>query len=244
MENKSGGYLVGRKNGKIYIHNDGNMGGYLVGRRHSQGGIKGKNESTGQPIEVESGEIQISSNAVKGNDIHTLNGKQMTSRDVLSFLNVEGGGVAFKKGGEVEDEIKTSNNVVKDGAGSPIIYKGGEVILTRGAVSSEKKYDFNGKQMTTREIASEINVRGGGVSFDKGGNVKKDDCGCSEKYEKGGMTYEEYQAHRLKEGIKKERHDHYDTLSKLNSGAITIDNALREIAQKEMSIDKKYPFSE
>ena len=73
MENKSGGYLVGRKNGKIYIHNDGNMGGYLVGRRHSQGGIKGKNESTGQPIEVESGEIQISSNAVKGNDIHTLN---------------------------------------------------------------------------------------------------------------------------------------------------------------------------
>jgi hypothetical protein len=244
MENKSGGYLVGRKNSKIYVHNDGSMGGYLVGRRHSQGGIKGTNQSTGQPIEVESGEIQISANAVKGNDVHTFNGKQMSSRQVLSYLNVQGGGVAFEDGGKVENEIKDSNNVVKKGAGNPIIYKGGEIILTRGAVSSDKKYNFNGKEMTTREIASAINVKGGGVSFDKGGDVTKDDCGCSEDYKKGGMTDQEYQAYRLQQGIKKERNDHYDTLSKLNAGTITIDNAVREIAEKEMSIDKNYPFSE
>jgi hypothetical protein len=244
MENKSGGFLVGRKNGKVYVHNDGSMGGYLVGRRHSQGGIKGTNQSTGQPIEVESGEIQISSNAVKGNEVYTLNGKRMSSRDVLSFLNVQGGGVSFEGGGNVENEINDSKNLVDKGAGKPIVYNGGEIILTRGAVSSDKKYNFNGKEMTTREIASAINVKGGGVSFDKGGDIKKDDCGCSDKYEKGGMTYEEFQAHRLKEGIKKERHDHYDTLSKLNAGTLTIDNALREIAQKEMTIDKNYPFSE
>ena len=241
MENKSGGFLIGRKNGKIYVHNNGDLGGYLVGRRHSQGGIKGQNKSTGQPIEVETGEIQITSNAVKSDKKHTFNGKQMTNREILSALNVDGGGVAFDNGGQVESEYKHSDKVINNGGGKPIVYSGGEVILTRGAVSNPKKYDFNGKQMTTREIASAINVEGGGVSFDNGGET---DCGCKENMKDGGLTNDEFQKLRLKKGIEKERHDHYDTLAKLNAGTITIDNALTEIALKEMSIDKKYPFSE
>jgi len=241
MENKSGGFLVGRKNGKIYVHNDGDMGGYLVGRRHSQGGIKGENKATGQPIEVETGEIQITSNAIKNDKRHNFNGKEMTNKEILSYLNVQGGGVAFDSGGQVENQLK-SNNVVNDGGGNPIKYSGGEIILTRGAVTNPKKYQFNGKEMTTRQIASSINVEGGGVAFDKGGETE--DCGCEDKMSNGGITNDEFQKIRLREGVKKERHDHYDTLAKLNAGTITIDNALTEIARKEMSLDSKYPFSE
>lgn len=183
-----GGLNPDNKEVKNYFaHGSGNAGGVLVGKRHSEGGIKAINNGTGQPIEME----------------------------------------------------------------------GGEVVITRGAVSNPKKYDFNGKEMTTREILSKLNVDGGGVSFAEGGDVpEKMKCGCSH-YKFGGREmsledfikhsendYEEFQKLRLEEGRKKERRDHYDTLSKLNSGAITIDNALTEIARKEMSIDKKYPFGE
>ena len=254
MENKSGGFLVGKKNGKIYMHNDGSMGGFLVGRRHSQGGIKGHNESTGQPIEVETGEVQIVPNAVNSEKKHNFNGKMMTNREILSYLNSEGGGVKFKDGGNVENEYKSSNNVVNKSAGQPITYSGGEVIITRGAVSNPKKYRYNGKEMTTRQILSDINVQGGGVSFAEGGSVPdKMKCACS-SYDFGGatmnlqdfvnMSEQEYQQLRLQKGIEKERIDHFNTLSKLNAGAITVEQALREIAEKEMRIDPKYPFGE
>ncbi len=176
---KSGGYLVGKKDGKVYVHNDGDLGGFLVGRRHSEGGIKGENKSTGQPIEVETGEIQIGSTAAQSNKTYDFNGQKMSSRQILSYLNQQGGGVAFADGGKVED-VK---NVVNDGAGSPIEYSGGEVILTRGAVSSDKKYSFNGRSLTTREIASEINKDGGGVSFAEGGQVFVDKNAFSDPYE-------------------------------------------------------------
>jgi hypothetical protein len=108
--------------------------------------------------------------------------------------------------------------------------------------------------MTTRQILSKLNVDGGGVSFADGGDVpEKMNCGCNHM-KLGGDTISvndfvarsesEYQTERLNQGVKKERRDHYDTLSKLNAGTITIEQALREIAQKEMKLDAKYPFAE
>ena len=188
MENNSGGFLVGRKNGKIYIHNDGSMGGFIVGRRHSEGGVQGYNNGSGTPIEVEGGEIQVSAAAVQDNTTHDFEGKKMTSREILSYLNEQGGGVRFDSGGKVENEYKKSASVIDKGAGNPIEYQGGEVILTRGAVSSPSKYSFNGRQMTTREIASEINVKAGGVSFMSGGDTKESDCGCGNKMNSGGIA--------------------------------------------------------
>ena len=169
---------------QYFAHDSGNAGGVLVGKRHSEGGIKATNNSTGQPIEME----------------------------------------------------------------------GGEVVITRGAVSNPKKYSFEGKDMTTREVLSKLNVDGGGISFADGGDVpEKMNCGCS-TMKLGGETMStqdfitlsenEYQDIRLREGIQKEKKDHYSTLSKLNSGAITIEDAFREIAQKEMLLDSKYPFVE
>ena len=182
---KDGGLNPDNKNVKEYFaHDMGNAGGVLVGKRHSEGGIKAINKGTGQPLEME----------------------------------------------------------------------GGEVVITRGAVSNSKKYKFNGSEMTTREILSKLNVDGGGVSFAEGGDVPdKMTCGC-DKMDFGGTTMSvqdfvqrsdsEYQEERLRMGIEKERKDHYDTLSKLNAGTITIQQALNEIAKKEMKLDSNYPFGE
>ena len=169
---------------EYFAHNIGDAGGLLVGKRHSEGGIKADVKSTGQRIEVE----------------------------------------------------------------------GGEVIMTRGAVNNKKKYLYEGREMTTREILSDLNVKGGGVAFADGGDVpEKMNCGCS-SMKVGGISYtpqdfinlseKEYQEHRLIDGIEKERTDHFYTLAKLNSGAISIEQALREIASKEMMIDPKYPYYE
>ena len=56
-------------------HNQGAAGGYLVGRRHSEGGIKAVNKSTGQPLEMEGGEVVITRDAVSDNTKRSFNGK-------------------------------------------------------------------------------------------------------------------------------------------------------------------------
>jgi hypothetical protein len=86
-------------------HNQGEAGGYLVGRRHSEGGIKAVNKSTGQPLEMEGGEVVITRNAVSDNTKRSFNGKMMTNREILSTINQSGGGVAFAEGGEVPESI-------------------------------------------------------------------------------------------------------------------------------------------
>ena len=78
---------------------DAKNGGYLVGRSHKEGGIKGVNVDTGDPIEVEGGEVVITKPAVDSNKYYTLNGKKMKPKDILSKLNSDHGGVAFAEGG-------------------------------------------------------------------------------------------------------------------------------------------------
>lgn len=81
-------------------HRSGDAGGLLVGKRHSEGGIKAINKSTGQPLEMEGGEVVITRKAVSDPTPVTYNGKKMTKRQVLSAINQSGGGVSFAKGGE------------------------------------------------------------------------------------------------------------------------------------------------
>ena len=83
-----------------------NSGGYLVGKRHSEGGIKAKVKSTNQDIEMEGGEVVITRGAVSSPKKYNFEGKEMTSREILSDINVKGGGVAFKEGGKVEDKAE------------------------------------------------------------------------------------------------------------------------------------------
>jgi len=86
-------------------HNQGDAGGYLVGNRHSEGGIKAINKSTGQPLEMEGGEVVITRNAVSDPKKRSFNGKMLTNREILSAINESGGGVAFEEGGEVPSSI-------------------------------------------------------------------------------------------------------------------------------------------
>jgi hypothetical protein len=75
---------------------------------------------------------------------------------------------------------------------SPIEMEGGEVVITRNAVSDNKKREFEGKMMTNREILSRINESGGGVSFASGGDVPSS-CKCSGKsYKYGGKSVSDY----------------------------------------------------
>ena len=85
-----------------FAHSSGSAGGVLVGKRHSEGGIKAINKSTGQPIEVEGGEVVITRNAVSDNKKREFEGEMLTNREILSRINQSGGGVAiFSEGGDI-----------------------------------------------------------------------------------------------------------------------------------------------
>lgn len=86
------------------VHKSGEVGGMLVGKRHSEGGIKAVNKSTGQPLEMEGGEVVITRNAVSDTKKREFNGKMMTNREILSEINQSGGGVSFADGGKVQDD--------------------------------------------------------------------------------------------------------------------------------------------
>lgn len=123
-------------------HNQGEAGGYLVGNRHSEGGIKAVNKSTGQPLEMEGGEVVITRDAVSDPRKRSFNGKMMTNRQILSEINQSGGGVAFADGGEVPE----------------IMHFDGDA-----------EYEYGGKTMCGCDLASKMSAR---ESFDDGGSVK------------------------------------------------------------------------
>jgi hypothetical protein len=124
---------------KYFSHNSGAAGGVLVGKRHSEGGIKGINKSTGQPLEVEGGEVVITRDAVSDTTKREFMGKQMTNREILSQINQSGGGVAFADGGETGD------------------------ISCR---CSGREYSYGGKTMKDRDILSEMNALYKGMAIE------------------------------------------------------------------------------
>jgi hypothetical protein len=112
----SGGVLVGKRQGQTIIHNKGTLSGYLVGKTHAEGGIKAVNKSTGQPLEMQGGEVVITAPAVSDQTKNEFNGKMMTNREILSQINVNGGGVAFAKDGmEIPKRIKRTGASYKYG---------------------------------------------------------------------------------------------------------------------------------
>lgn len=224
---KGTGYLAGIKEGQTVIHQDGDKGGVIIGERHSNGGVAAVNQSSGQHVEVEKNEVSIASGAVNSEKTFEFNGKKMTGREILSKINSDAGGVKFKKGGQmerkytfngkhltdkqIEDLILTDDEVIDQRKGDKVTYSGGEVIITRPAVSDTTKRSFEGKMLTNLEILSIINQHGGGVAltedtelkipttgreYEYGGKMVRDydivqDCGCKDsKKEDGGAVTE------------------------------------------------------
>jgi hypothetical protein len=124
-------------------HNQGEAGGYLVGRRHSQGGIKAVNKSTGQPLEMEGGEVVITRDAVSDPEKRSFNGKMMTNRQILSEINQSGGGVAFADGGELPESMH---------------------------FDADAEYEYGGTTMCGRDLASKMSYS---QSMEEGGETKK-----------------------------------------------------------------------
>ena len=119
-----------KKGGEIK-HISGNAGGYLVGQRHSEGGIKAINKSTGQPLEMEGGEVVITRNAVSSSEKHEFEGQMLTNREILSKINESGGGVSFEDGGEIchvcDAEYNYKGKKMKDVDILKEMAKGGEI---------------------------------------------------------------------------------------------------------------------
>jgi DNA polymerase III sliding clamp (beta) subunit (PCNA family) len=97
----AGGVLVGKREGQTIIHDKGTEGGYFVGKLHKEGGIEGINKSTGQPIEVQGGEVIITAPAVADQTKREFEGEMLTNREILSKINERGGGVSLENGGEI-----------------------------------------------------------------------------------------------------------------------------------------------
>jgi len=123
---------------------------------------------------------------------------------------------SFKKGGEINPDDSSVKNAILHKSGNsggllvgnrhseggikainkssnqPIEMEGGEVVITRNAVSDQTKREFEGEMLTNREILSRINESGGGVSFAKGGDVPSS-CSCSGKtYKYGGKLMKDF----------------------------------------------------
>jgi hypothetical protein len=111
----AGGVLVGKRDGQTIIHDKGTMSGYLVGKLHKDGGIKAVNKATGQPLEMQGGEVVITAPAVSDQTKREFEGKMMTNREILSAINEKGGGVSFADGGDIPAKIHTTDCEYKFG---------------------------------------------------------------------------------------------------------------------------------
>jgi DNA-binding PadR family transcriptional regulator len=82
-----------------------------------------------------------------------------------------------KKGGYFDGRPHSQGGIkaINIDNNQPIEVEGGEVVITKRAVADDTKKEFQGKMMTNKEILSKINESGGGVSFEKGGEVKASD---------------------------------------------------------------------
>ena len=164
---EKGGETDFNPDGKIkdkIVHASGDAGGMLVGKRHSNGGIKAINKSTGQPLEMEGGEVVITRDAVSDNKKRSFNGKMMTNRQILSAINESGGGVSFADGGQVPNDLQFDCNAEYEYGGKTMCGK--DLAYALGGVTTAIVTDPN------EAMADLQSTYGLGDVYAKGGEVK------------------------------------------------------------------------
>jgi len=90
-------------NDPTYYTKNGIRGGLVAGKSHENGGVQAITDN-GTPLEVEAGEVVINKKAVELDAGHSLDGKDMTNKQILNVINTETGGRAIMAdGGGVND---------------------------------------------------------------------------------------------------------------------------------------------
>jgi len=97
----------------------------------------------------------------------------------------EGGVVVGKRHSESDENGSGERFLVKS-TGQVVELEGGEGVLNKESMTSNKTYEFQGKKMNARQIASFLNHKYGGVEFAEGGDVKSV-CGCKSYYHGGEL---------------------------------------------------------
>ena len=139
--------------------------------------------------------------------------KQLEGLDVKKhYQEVKG----YAKGGEINPDNKSVKDYFAHGSGNvggvlvgkrhseggikavnkstnqPLEMEGGEVVITRNAVSDTEKREFEGEMLTNREILSRINESGGGVSFADGGDIPESINTSGKEYAYGGKMVKDH----------------------------------------------------
>lgn len=151
-------------------------GGVVVGKSHQEADENGTGEkfvvaSTGQIVELEGGEAVIVNKAMDSSEMLNFEGKEMTPKEIASYLNHAYGGVKFEQGGEVTCGCSHKKYYHGGELPSAVVdgLQGGEAVITKKTMESNEKYMFEGQKLTPRQILSRINHKYGGVSFARGG---------------------------------------------------------------------------
>jgi len=132
------------------------------------------------------------------------------------------GGITYGKS-HSEGGIPVKNN----GTGEMLEVEGGEGIVNKRSMASDKMVSVNGKKMTICEAVSELNQLEGGVQFSCDDVEHKQ---FIEEMARGG---------ELERGTRTER-EHIDTLRKLYEQRITPKQATKEVAQAHLKEDPRY----
>ena len=153
-------------------------GGVVVGKRHSESDENGSGEkflvkSTGQVVELEGGEGVLNATSMQSAKIFNFNGNKMTARQIASELNHKYGGVEFAKGGDLKDHVCGCKFFHGGELPTATVdsLEGGEAIVTVKTMESKDNYNFNGREMTPRQILAKINEEFGGKKFEDGGTI-------------------------------------------------------------------------
>jgi hypothetical protein len=155
-----------------FAHDSGNAGGVLVGQRHSEGGIKAMNKGTGQPIEMEGGEVVITRNAVSDNSKREFDGQMLTNRQILSKINESGGGVSFADGGDVPESIMVSGREYSYGGKT---MKDSDIVSSCGCKHSMAEGgETNSRQAYYATLSNKC--------YEDGGELDTEDFNDTEKY--------------------------------------------------------------
>jgi len=178
------------------VHASGEAGGMLVGKRHSKGGIKAINKSTGQPLEMEGGEVVITRDAVSDNKKRSFNGKMMTNRQILSAINESGGGVSFADGGQVPSDVQFDCNAEYEYGGKTMCGK--DLAYAMGGVTTAIVTDPNEAMADLQATYGFGDVyKDGGATDDEIFDNAREELGEEyleklDKFAEGGVTWGDF----------------------------------------------------